>query len=364
MKKNYNLGNFICELREDAGMDQKTLATLLGVSPSAISQCENGGGIKTEKLFQLSELFGVTLDELLSGKRAEQPIEERLDDLYYIDEDELSQAVNKENYGRITKIFQRIKIVRERFEELIYKRIFAKVTKDENTELEYLIRYYSQQIYNSKYFEHAVGFFNDEQRYGFIKETLLNAIGNNKRNALMWELNKIFLLKLNLHLQEIISILAQDDRIETEQAVLECLTAVFDALPSLSNDLFFSQLAYYDNCFYLIKLPLIKNLIGQGARLLYLPTVKNKSTVDENIISALDGKVEYDQRLTDAVEMYKNNFINGFDYKDFIRLTYDEYQSCINEEGTQDLLQLSNLWQGDKIAYWDKFKTVKIYRNK
>lgn len=234
--KNYKLGNFICELREDAGMDQKTLAALLGVSASAISQCENGGGIKTEKLYQLSELFGVSFDELLSGKRAEQPIAERLDSLYYINEDELKHAVSNGSYDELIVLFQRIKTVQERFEELIYKRIFARTTKDENLELEYLNKYYNRNINASKYFTTFIVFFEDSQVYDCIKEILSNAQISNDKNSTVWELNKIFSLKLDLRLQEIIELLVNDDRIETEHSRSACFSAIFGALPQLSNN--------------------------------------------------------------------------------------------------------------------------------
>lgn len=359
--KNYKLGNFICELREAAGMDQKTLASLLGVSASAISQCENGGGIKTEKLFQLSELFGVTLDELLSGKRAEQPIAERLDDLYNINKNELQKAVDDGDYELIVKIFRRIKTVRERFEELIYKRIFAKITTDENTELDYLKRYYNLNLYSSKCFTTTVVFLNDNQRYDYIKETLLNAFSSDRRNLIEWELHKIFSLNINLHLQEILDIIESDERIETEQDRLYCFTTVFRALPTLSKDLFFSEIVYVSGSFNM-KLPVINVLLEHGAKLLYPIVVKNMTHIDKDIVASFEGNVEYDRKLFDIAAIYQNNYINSFSFNDFVRLTYDEYQACIYEEGMQELVRLAKLWRSDKIAYWDTFKTVKVYR--
>lgn len=359
--KNYKLGNFICELREDAGMDQKTLAALLGVSASAISQCENGGGIKTEKLYQLSELFGVSLDELLSCKRAGQSITEKLDDLYYIDEKELQQAVDVCDYEVIAELFQRIKIVRERFEDLIYKRIFAKLTTDEDLEFQYLMKYYNRNINASKYFTTFIVFFEDNQIYDNIKETLLNAIEANKRNSITWELNKIFSLKFDLHLQEIMAILGNDDRIETEQSRLECFWTVFSALPSLSKDLLFSHIVYDDSGFNM-KLLNIKAMMEQGVKLLYSPMIKNMDYIDKEIIEALEGNIEYDQKLSNVARIYQHNCINEFAYTDYIRLTYDDYQSCIDTAGMEDLTSLVDLWVKDKIAYWNRFKNARFYR--
>ena len=362
--KNYKLGNFICELREDVGMDQKTLAALLGVSSSAISQCENGGGIKIEKLYQLSELFGVTIDELLSGKKKEQPITERLDELYCIDEYALQQSTDDGDYDAIVYWLQRIKTVRERFEDLIYKRIFFNITTEENAELDYLLTYYNCNIYASKYFAEPIVFFNDEHRYDSIRHTLSKALGLNNKKTLEWELNKIFSFKLDMHVQEVLEILSNDNRIETEQKRIDCLIVLFEALPSLTKDLLFSQIVYRSGEFSSKILYILKPLIELGATLLYLPIAHHLTSVGEDVIAALDGNTECDQALSDAMAICQNNFINGFDFNAYTRLTYDEYKVCINEEGMQDLKQLVCLWYIDKKEYWTLYKTLKLYCKK
>ena len=360
--KNYKLGNFICKLREELRMDQKTLAALLGVSASAISQCENGGGIKTEKLYQLSELFGVTLDELLDGKRAERSIAEQLEDLYHIDEMEFHQAVANVDYEEISKFFQRIKTVNERFETLIYNCIFAKITTDENTELEYLKRYYKLNLYASKYFTQPIVFLEDRQRYDYIKATLSSAIVGNNRKQIMWELNKIFDFNFDLHLIEILETMKYDDRIETAQSRLKCFATVFDALPSINKDLMFSQFIYnYNEMGFSFKLEPIKTMISHGANLLYSPKITNLTHVDKDINLESECHAERDQKLTDIFRTYQDKCISSLSYNEFARFTYDEYINCIDEDGMRNLAQLANLWQNDKIAYWEKFKTVKFY---
>ncbi|MCH5157345.1 MAG: helix-turn-helix transcriptional regulator [Clostridiales bacterium] len=362
--RNFKLGNFIRELREGIGMDQKTLAALLGVSSSAISQCENGGGIKIEKLYQLSELFGVTIDELLSGKKKEQPITERLGELYYIDENALQQSIDVGDYDVIVYWLLRIKTVRERFEDLIYKRIFFKITTEENAELEYLLKYYNCNIHASKYFAEPIVFFNNEHRYDSIRDVLSSTLGFNNRTALEWELNRIFSFKLDLRVQEVLEILSNDNRIETEQKRIDCLIALFEALPRVSKDLLFSQIVYGSGRFSMLLCPIIKPLIERGAKLLYLPMVLSLMSVDEDVIATLDGNTEFDQALSNAIAIYRNNYINGFDNTAYARLTYGEYELCINDKGMKDLLQLVSLWYSDKKAYWGMYKTLKLYHKK
>lgn len=67
------LGEKISDLRKRKGISQEKLAELLDVSRQAVTKWESGkGNPDTENLIRLSEIFGVSLDELC-GKEAEKP---------------------------------------------------------------------------------------------------------------------------------------------------------------------------------------------------------------------------------------------------------------------------------------------------
>lgn len=64
-------GNFLFELRKEKGMTQAELATALGVTNKAVSKWETGEAMpETGLLLPIARIFGVTVDELLDGKRA------------------------------------------------------------------------------------------------------------------------------------------------------------------------------------------------------------------------------------------------------------------------------------------------------
>ena len=68
------LGKRIAQLRMQRGISQIELAEQLAVSRQAISKWETDGSVpELEKLIQLSEIFGVTLDELVKGEGAATP---------------------------------------------------------------------------------------------------------------------------------------------------------------------------------------------------------------------------------------------------------------------------------------------------
>lgn len=71
------LGERIYALRAARGLSQADLADALEVSRQSISKWETGASVpELDKLLKLSELFGVTLDELVTGKAPEAPAAE------------------------------------------------------------------------------------------------------------------------------------------------------------------------------------------------------------------------------------------------------------------------------------------------
>ena len=66
-------GRFIAELRKEKGYTQKELAEKLMVTDKAISRWETGKGLPDTSLLKpLGDILGVSVGELLSGKRIEE----------------------------------------------------------------------------------------------------------------------------------------------------------------------------------------------------------------------------------------------------------------------------------------------------
>ncbi|MBE6934876.1 MAG: helix-turn-helix transcriptional regulator [Ruminococcaceae bacterium] len=64
-----DLGSRIQTLRKKAGLSQEALADTLGISRQALSKWESGASLPTlENLLQLSKVFEISLDELITGE--------------------------------------------------------------------------------------------------------------------------------------------------------------------------------------------------------------------------------------------------------------------------------------------------------
>ena len=63
--------NRVRELRTAAGMTQKQLADMVGVTVPAVSKWElNQRTLETERVIQLSRIFGVPMDQIVSGSES------------------------------------------------------------------------------------------------------------------------------------------------------------------------------------------------------------------------------------------------------------------------------------------------------
>lgn len=69
----YKSGNFICYLREKKGLTQAELASMLSVTPAAVSKWENGESKpKTDTLFKLADILNVRAEEIIKGEYINQ----------------------------------------------------------------------------------------------------------------------------------------------------------------------------------------------------------------------------------------------------------------------------------------------------
>lgn len=69
-----NLGEHIYQLRTQQNMSQGDFADAMEVSRQSVSKWENNSAVpELEKLVKMAEVFGITLDELVNGKRVEIP---------------------------------------------------------------------------------------------------------------------------------------------------------------------------------------------------------------------------------------------------------------------------------------------------
>lgn len=67
------IGQFLAQLRKEKSMTQEQLGEKLGVTNKTVSRWENGNYLPPVEMLQsLSGLYGITINEILSGQRLEE----------------------------------------------------------------------------------------------------------------------------------------------------------------------------------------------------------------------------------------------------------------------------------------------------
>lgn len=95
-------GKFIAELRKEKGLTQQELAEKLNVTDKAVSRWETGRGLPdADSMLAISGFFGVTINELLGGKRIPTPDEARKEEAR-LAADYIKEAAEKRRYRLLT----------------------------------------------------------------------------------------------------------------------------------------------------------------------------------------------------------------------------------------------------------------------
>ncbi len=119
-------GNFLYSLRKEKGLTQVELANALKVTNKAVSKWETGEAMpETSLLLPLSKILGVTVDELLEGKKNSNKGNENNNYIYY-DNNKQNKDCNSNLDNRNNKSFR----------EDIKSHIFNEVNGNKKTLLE------------------------------------------------------------------------------------------------------------------------------------------------------------------------------------------------------------------------------------
>jgi transcriptional regulator with XRE-family HTH domain len=186
---NDKFGEFILELRKEKGLTQKELAEKLYISDKAVSKWERGLSMPDiSLLIPLSQIFGVTTTELLSGKRIEKDkgltiseVETLMNQTIHLSKEEVVEQ-NKNKKNRKTIFFSGLIIV---ILELFFMNLSG-YTKDDfflkilTVELLMLIfgvylTFFAKETLPTYYDENKISFYSD----GFFRINMAGLHFNN-----------------------------------------------------------------------------------------------------------------------------------------------------------------------------------------
>lgn len=363
-------------ITETYNISQKELASILGITSSAISQWESAESISIEILYKLSRLLQVPVDELLSGILPDDvSVEKQRKEFEWLRKFKIDAAIAMCD-NKAVKFFSTYKKLKSRFFELMYRRVTGKLRNSWRDELDYLSTFYTFNADFTKPNDDEVAFL----------VSLTNNCGNKK--SIVWELEQAYKCNLKLPWKACF-----------ESGEPKIYLAAYDCLNSIDKDEIVTAFRYInyrwlpDNLRKQLGRDLHKyiqntvfemiNCGGQvrynvghdlsrcyGARkkgeenklqLMAFPIPHIENTDNQNVLRVLD-KWNDAEKILSAM----NGHFTCIKATDVRTIHYDEYIKTID---TEEMSRIANAHVAEKenmainnpLKYWDMVKNNQIW---
>lgn len=335
------MNSFIKSLMEEKGLKQKELAEILGISPSAVSQWDEGGtNITADNLYYLSKLFHVTVDELLEGKRTDESLEDKWKREYDINE---KTAEIAQYFGDKVSLLQCLETVTKannRFFILLEKKIKDKITEKEIKEFEYLKQFYQIKMRNNLF--NNVQITKNHENNITIIDFIKAKMGEENYAAILWELKNTCKI-IDFGIDQ--SILDDFDD--------DVFYAWYNILTPIEKDRIINAEfnGSKDKC---QRIDYLNELIKRGGNILYTPRDLNLINYNYKDLNAFEGEVKPVPELDNAQAVIFRIYDN------YSIATYEQYQALINFPRMRQIEMEAKFKGKNPIKYWEYIKNNEV----
>lgn len=364
----YQTGTLLKQLREETNYSLQDIANYLGVSKPAVSKWEHGDDIKTENLYALAKLYGVSFSELYEGKLKNELKVQYWKRNFDLSNYEIKDEINNKNIEKVKTLFEHITLVKKTFLSLLPKWSKGDLSKEELEEFEMIRQYFE---FDNKYYGYIkeghgyIGFaFDDNEKKEFIK-LRLQEINSLSKEAEEWELQKIFdftydykenLIRESRNLKALEYMLSSFSQIEKDMILYVNIhikeEVEEDSLSPLGRKYKCTETIERDRTVEEIeKPPYIKTMLDSGANVLF-QYHSNMYGWDEEALDFSDGeKILIDTSIYD-----KYNFVNTINpiLKNWKMFSFEQYLELINHNETERLNDIVNLRNSNPLKYYNR----------
>ena len=333
MTETYKL---ITILKEQHGMTSTQVASLIGVSKSAITKWESGDMPSIDNLYKISKLFNVTVEELINGRLNEEDDGNYLENKYEAAKYDIRKLVNDREYSKIKSYYRTYQTIKDNYLRLLYKAAFDKLDEKENEELKYLLRYISPDTYGLNGREYDSYLSLDV----LVKEvkTFYESISELPKSEKEWKIEQTY------YFQNLVGINANQDSLEGRQVYME----YFRLLNQFQKSEVLCKLSDFETV-KAIRNPLIYQMIDEGANVMKRDFV-NATQFDEHIMESFDGKIT-------EVEIKKMKSYRDSDlFSNSGYGSYQDYLDLIDYNRTKLLREASYLRHKSPKTYYLKLQ--------
>ena len=358
------IGSLIRKLRKENDMTLIDLAKVLNVSKPAVSQWENGKGIKTEYLYSLSKFFNISMPELLDGKLNEEDNETFWKRNYDITNYDFEDYFNEKNIDNVKEYYVHYNMIKNRFYNLLPKWANDQLKNNELEEFIYLKNYFEFDYNYKNIIDNSNGyniFENENTQKEFVKK-IINKINDLSSDEYNWELIKLYNCKLDLK-----------GEIVCKSGNMKAFNYMLNVMTQVEKDVLLEHNLYYDNENNNIlsndkKIAFTNDEIEQQE---YFKIMLNNNcncmldyhnhyeTISNECLNYFEGKIKIndlrENENINNIHLYIDSF--GRDYHIALRkwksLSYKEYCKFIDYKKTKYLKNLVNNKDSNPLKYFE-----------
>ena len=323
---------FIKSLMDIHGINQKELAEILGISPAAVSQWKECNTMNVETLFALSQLFQITVSELVAENLADETPEQKWDRMYNLEEYEWSELAEYDEY--LFQYLEKLNNLNSRFYKLLYKKMRSIVSELELNELSVIEKYFKYDPWQSAYFYEKRFDRPMNEMQIWIADILNEAIGIGNEDAFVWELQRIYSNKKMISFEQVRETQSDD-----------LIYAWYRSLIQESKDAFLTN-------WYRQKVDnsILYELIKRGGRIIYADSDLAPVNFDRSELDKFEGK----KRPLKGLDEVKKIFMSM--YGRYARISYSQYQVIINKSAMKRIEMEHKFKKKNPIKYWEFIK--------
>ena len=363
------IGSLIRKLRKENDMTLIDLANVLNVSKPAVSQWENGKGIKTEYLYSLSKFFNISMFELLDGKLNEEDNESFWKRNYDITNYDFEDNINEKNINNVKEYYVHYNMIKNRFYNLLPKWANDQLKNNELEEFIYLKKYFEFD-YNYKNIidnSNEYNFFENENTQKEFVKKIINKINDLSSDEYNWELIKLYNCKLDLK-----------GEIVCKSRNMKAFDYMLNVMTQVEKDVLLEHNLYYDNennnflsnnkkfAFTndeIEQKEYFKIMLNNNCNCM-LDYHNNYETIPDECLNYFEGKIKIndlrENENINNIHLYIDSF--GRDYHIALRkwksLSYKEYCKFIDYKKTKYLKNLVNNKDSNPLKYFEELINI------
>lgn len=363
------IGSLIKKLRKENDMTLIDLANALNVSKPAVSQWENGKGIKTEYLYSLSKFFNISMSELLDGKLNEEDNESFWKRNYDITNYDFEDNINEKNINNVKEYYVHYNMIKNRFYNLLPKWANDQLKNNELEEFIYLKNYFEFDYNYKNIIDNSNGyniFENENIQKEFVKK-IINKINDLSCDEYNWELIKLYNCKLDLK-----------GEIVCKSGNMKAFDYMLNVMTQVEKDVLLEHNLYYDNennnflsnnkkfAFTndeIEQKEYFKIMLNNNCNCM-LDYHNNYEPISDECLNYFEGKIKIndlrENENINNIHLYIDSF--GRDYHISLRkwksLSYKEYCKFIDYKKTKYLKNLVNNKDSNPLKYFEELINI------